>query len=88
MVSILGRRILAVSLDGGSLIWESMGILGEGAGSPQVTNDGRHVGVTHNANQEGYFSLFDMEKNDTAPIYQYQSDLMVFDETTPFSAVG
>ena len=76
-----------MSLDGVP-IWESARVPGEGAGSPQASNDGRHIVITHNFNQQGYFSIFDIESESNEPIYQYQSNLTVFEETTPFSAIG
>ena len=81
------RRILTVSLDGTPL-WESASVPGEGAGSPQASNDGRHIAVTHNFNQQGHFSIFDIEFESNEPIYQYQSTLRVFEQATPFSAIG
>eukprot|EP00977_Amphora_coffeiformis_P002529 scaffold473_cov156-Amphora_coffeaeformis.AAC.11 len=80
-------RILTVSLDG-TPTWESAGVPGEGAGSPRASNDGRHIAITHNFNQQGYFSIFDTESDSNEPIYQYQSILRVYEETTPFSAIG
>ena len=81
------RRVLAISMDGVQ-IWQSASVPGEGAGSPQASNDGRHLAVTHNSNQKGHFSIFDVKSDSNEPIYQYQSTLIVFDATTPFSAVG
>ena len=70
------------------MIWQSANVVGQGAGSPQGSKDGRHFAITHNLNQQGHFSVFDTSSTDTEPIYQYQSALRVFDRTTPFSAVG
>ena len=81
------RRVLTVDLDG-AMLWQSANVPGEGAGSPQGSKDGRHFAITHNLNQQGYFSLFDTTATENDPIFQYQSDLLVFDRSTPFSAVG
>ena len=81
------RRVLTVSLDG-VMLWESASVPGQGAGTPQASKDGRHFAITHNLNQQGYFSVFDTTSTETEPIYQYQSDLVVFENSTPFSAVG
>lgn len=70
------------------MVWESANIPGEGAGSPKISNDGRHVVATHNLDQRGHFSVFDLESSNSTPIYQYESELVVFAETTPFSAIG
>jgi hypothetical protein len=61
---------------------------GEGAGSPQASSDGRNIMATHNFQQMGHFSVFDLDADTTEPIFQYQSSLLVFDQNTPFSAVG
>lgn len=78
---------MTVSLEG-TMLWESASVPGQGAGTPQGSKDGRHFAITHNLDQQGHFSLFDTSSTETEPIYQYQSDLVVFDRTTPFSAVG
>jgi hypothetical protein len=44
--------------------------------------------ATHNFQQMGHFSVFDLDADTTEPIFQYQSSLLVFDQNTPFSAVG
>jgi hypothetical protein len=72
----------------GQPLWESTSVPGEGAGSPAASADGRFFAITHNLNQAGYFSIFDTASTSTAPMYQYQSNLLVFNTTTPFSAVG
>ena len=76
-----------IDLDGNE-IWQSDSVPGAGAGSPRASLDGRHVAITHNLDQLGHFSLFDTIADSTAPLYQYQSDLLVFDSVTPFSEVG
>lgn len=78
---------MVISMDG-TQVWQSSSVPGESAGSPQASNDGRHLAITHNLNQQGYFSIFDLESDSSEPIYQYQSSLRVYEESTPFSAVG
>lgn len=84
---VVNRRILMVDFDGKE-IWQSSSVPGEGAGSPQTSLDGRYIAITHNHDQKGHFSLFDTASDSDAPLYQYESDLLVFDSVTPFSALG
>lgn len=57
-------RLVALDLEGNEL-WRSTSLQGVGAGTPQITSDGRHVALTHNIDlveerrEMGLFSIFD-----------------------------
>jgi hypothetical protein len=73
----------------GSKIWETTSIPGVCAGSPQTSEQGRHVVTTHNEDGQGHFSLFDTKlikqdsnKTSLSPLFTYTNS------TNPFSPLG
>ena len=79
----------------GTLFFETEPMPGTSAGTPQATRDGRYLAITHNDDQLGYFSFFDtndlLDANETLPLeplLEYESTLLSFNETTPFSELG
>ena len=60
-------------------------VVGECAGTPVTSEDGRHIFVTHNHNAEGHFSIFDVASADDAGIPVFFS---FTNDKSPFSPIG
>jgi hypothetical protein len=88
LISILGRRVIALNADSGALVFRSAPITGASAGTPVTSADGRYVFLTSNSESKtvGHFTILDTANATAAtPIEPFFKNT---NQTNPFSPVG